>query len=184
MYFVAHSPTSGRMRYAPTPVRLIVGRGGDFRCAFAHVRAYAIRPYSFWRNLWRASNNGERYFSTEKIYASSYRYFLPTKNFGSSYRYFLVLQIASARHTGSFWCFILHRLVIPVVFDVAICISSSYRYFLVLQIASARRTGTFWCCKLHRLVVPVLFDVTNCISLSYRYFLMNIFTLLNRTGTF
>ena len=79
-------PRGGRMRYAPTPVRLIFGRGGVFRCAFAHVRAYAIRPYSFWRNLWRASNNGERYFLPEIFYASSYRYFLPAKNFGSSYR--------------------------------------------------------------------------------------------------
>ena len=100
--FVACSLTSGRMRYAPTPVRLIFGRGGDFLCLFAHVRAYAIRPYSFWRNLWRASNNGERYFLPEFFYASSYRYFLPAKNFGSSYWYFLVLQIALARHTGSF----------------------------------------------------------------------------------
>ena len=100
--FVACSLTSGRMRYAPTLVRLIFGRGGVFRCAFAHVRAYAIRPYSFWRNLWRASNNGERYFSPEIFYASSYRYFLLAKNFGSSYRYFLVLQIASARRTGTF----------------------------------------------------------------------------------
>ena len=100
--FVACSLTSGRMRYAPTLVRLIVGRGGDFRCAFAHVRAYAIRPYSFWRNLWRASNNGERYFLPEFFYASSYWYVLPAKNFGSSYRYFLMLQFASARHTGTF----------------------------------------------------------------------------------
>ena len=40
------------MRYAPTPVRLIVGRGGDFRCAFAHVRAYAIRPNTCSLNFW------------------------------------------------------------------------------------------------------------------------------------
>ena len=40
------------MRYAPTLVRLIVGRGGDFRCAFAHVRAYAIRPYTCSLNRW------------------------------------------------------------------------------------------------------------------------------------
>ena len=124
---VACSLTSGRMRYAPTLVRLIVGRGGDFRCAFAHVRAYAIRPYSFWRNLWRASNNGERYFLPEFFYTSSYRYFLLAKNFGSSYRYFLMLQIALARRTGTFWCFILHRLVVPVLFDVSNCIGSSYR---------------------------------------------------------
>ena len=50
--FFACSPTSGRMRYAPTLVRLIVGRGGDFRCAFAHVRAYAIRPYTCSLNRW------------------------------------------------------------------------------------------------------------------------------------
>ena len=39
----------------------------------------------------------------------------------------LCLQKISARHTGSFWSFILHRLVIPVVFGVSFCIGSSYR---------------------------------------------------------
>ena len=73
---IPFSPTSGRMRYAPTPVRLIFGIGwvaGWFRfrsfegvcdtplhmfdCflglvglgvgfVFAHIRAYAIRPYT------------------------------------------------------------------------------------------------------------------------------------------
>ena len=141
MYFVARSLTSGRMRYAPTPVRLIVGRGGDFRCLFAHVRAYAIRPYTCSLNLWAGrcislrirSRQGvcdtplQRYFSPEIFYASSYRYFLLAKNFGSSYRYFLVLQFASSRHTSSFWCCNLHRLVVPVVFGVANCIGSSYQ---------------------------------------------------------
>ena len=41
---VACSLTSGRMRYAPTLVRLIVGRGGDFRCLFAHVEGVCDTP--------------------------------------------------------------------------------------------------------------------------------------------
>ena len=113
VYFVACSPSSGRMRYAPTPVRLIFGRGGDFLCLFAHVRAYAIRPYSFWRNLWRASNNCGRYFLPEIFYASSYRYFLPAKKFR------LVVPVL--------FTYKKFRLVIPVVFGVAFCIGSSYR---------------------------------------------------------
>ena len=79
---IPFSPTSGRMRYAPTPVRLIFGIGwvaGWFRfrsfegvcdtplhmfdCflglvglgvgfVFAHIRAYAIRPYTCSIDFW------------------------------------------------------------------------------------------------------------------------------------
>ena len=61
---ISFSPTSGRMRYAPTPVRLLswpntinhyprsivflVVVGLRFGFVFAHVRAYAIRPYTGW----------------------------------------------------------------------------------------------------------------------------------------
>ena len=158
------------MRYAPTPVRLIIGWGGDFFACSPTWRAYAIRPYTCSLNIgwdgdffacsltWRAyairpyrfcqnglgtSKNCGRYFSTERIDTSSFRYFLPAKIFTSSYRYFLVLQTETARRTGTFWCCKLQWLVVPVLFDVANCNGSSYRYFLVLQIVLARRTGTF-----------------------------------------
>ena len=115
MYFVARSPTSGRMRYAPTVFGEIFGG-----------RAITVKG-TFYR-----------------------KFFMPRRT-GT-----FCLQKISARRTGSFWCYNLHRLVVPVVFGVAICISSSYRYFLMLQIAMARRTGSL-----------------------YRYF-----TLLNRSGSF
>ena len=46
---VSFPPTSGRMRYAPTPIRLKSWGGGvGSRTGFtyAHFRAYAIRPYT------------------------------------------------------------------------------------------------------------------------------------------
>ena len=39
------------MRYAPTPIRLIIGWNGDFFACSLMWRAYAIRPYSFWLNF-------------------------------------------------------------------------------------------------------------------------------------
>ena len=51
--FVSFSPTSGRMRYAPTHVRLILGLIGLCVCfVFAHIRAYAIRPYTCSIDFW------------------------------------------------------------------------------------------------------------------------------------
>ena len=138
----------GRMRYAPTPVRLIIRWSGDFFACSLTWRAYAIRPYRFCQNRLGTSKNCGRYFLSEFFYTSSYRYFL-------------VLQIETVRRTGTFWCCKLKRFVVPVLFGVANRNGSSYRYFLVLQIETARRTSTFWCCKLKRLVVPVLFGVAN-----------------------
>ena len=109
----------GRMRYAPTPVHLIIGWGGDFFSCSLTWRAYAIRPYRFCQNRLGASKNCGRYFSTEIIDTSSYRYFLPAKIFTSSYRYFLVLQIEMVRRTGTFWCCKLKWFVVPVLFGVA-----------------------------------------------------------------
>ena len=40
------------MRYAPTPVRLIIGWDGDFFACSLTWRAYAIRPYIFLLNHW------------------------------------------------------------------------------------------------------------------------------------
>ena len=94
------------MRYAPTPVRLIIGWDGYFFACSLPWRAYAIRPYSFWQNGLGTSKNCGRYFSTEIIDTSSYRYFL-------------VLQIETVRRTGTFWCCKSKRLVVPVLFGVA-----------------------------------------------------------------
>ena len=129
------------MRYAPTLVRLIVGWGGVFRCAFAHVEGVCDTPLHLFANFL----GGAVYFVARSPTSGRMRYaptvfgeifggraitvkgtfqlkkFMPRRT-GTFY-----LQKISARHTGSFWCFILHRLVIPVVFGVAICISSSYR---------------------------------------------------------
>ena len=48
LVFVPFPPTSGRMRYAPTLVRLISGVYWVVCVGliFAHLRAYAIRPYT------------------------------------------------------------------------------------------------------------------------------------------
>ena len=40
------------MRYAPTPIRLIIGRGGVFFACSLMWRAYAIRPYTCSLNHW------------------------------------------------------------------------------------------------------------------------------------
>ena len=133
----------GRMRYAPTFFGLIIGWDGDFFACSLTWRAYAIRPYRFCQNQLGASKNCGRYFSTERIDTSSYRYFLPAKIFTSLYRYFLVLQIESARRTGTFWCCKPNRFVVPVLFGVANRNGSSYRYFLMNIFTVLKRTGTF-----------------------------------------
>ena len=40
------------MRYAPTPIRLIIGWNGDFFACSLMWRAYAIRPYTCSLNTW------------------------------------------------------------------------------------------------------------------------------------
>ena len=96
-------------------------------------RAYAIRPYRFCQNGLGTSKNCGRYFSTEIIDTSSFRYFLPAKIFTLSYRYFLVLQIETARRTGTFWCCKLKWLVVPVLFDGYFYNVKTYRYFLMCE---------------------------------------------------
>ena len=126
-------PCGGRMRYAPTHVRLIHGWDGYFFACSLTWRAYAIRPYRFCQNQLGASKNCGRYFSTERIDTSSFRYFLPAKIFTSSYRYFLVLKTETARRTGTFWRCKLKRFVVPVLFDEYFYNVKTYRYFLMYE---------------------------------------------------
>ena len=127
MYFVARSPTSGRMRYAPTVFgEIFGGRAITVEGTFHRKFFMPRRTDTFCLQKISARHTGSFWC------CNLHQLVIPVV-FGvaiciiSSYRYFLVLQIATARRTGSFWCCNLHRLVVPVVFDVSFCIGSSYR---------------------------------------------------------